>query len=118
MSPPPTDDAISDETANASLDERATPTRVRCMRVVFATGGVGQAVTLDTRPVVICRDPGDAERAITLPDRELSRRHAQVEPRGDGFASWGIVDLDSRNGTIVAGGPHAARGDPPAAVQR
>jgi len=103
MSPPPTDDAISDETANASLDERATPTRVRCMRVVFARGGAGQAVTLDTRPVVIGRDPGDVERAITLPDRELSRRHAQIEPRGDGCATWVVVDLDSRNGTIVAG---------------
>ena len=87
MSPPNDDGAISDETANASLDERATPTRVRCMRVVFARSGAGQAVTLDTRPVVIGRDPGDAERAITLPDRELSRRHAQVEPRGDACAS-------------------------------
>jgi DNA-binding NtrC family response regulator len=103
MSPPPPDDAISDETANASLDERAAPTRVRCLRVVFAHGGVGQAVTLDTRPVVIGRDPGAAERAIALPDRELSRRHALVEPRGDACASWVVVDLDSRNGTIVGG---------------
>ena len=36
-----------EETANPSLDERAAPTRVRCMRVVYARTGVGQAVSLD-----------------------------------------------------------------------
>ena len=33
-----------------------------------------------------------------LPDTEISTRHAQVEPVGDGV---GIRDLDSTNGTFV-----------------
>ena len=44
--------------------------------------------------VVIGREGSD----VVLPDNEMSGRHAQVEPVGDGI---GIRDLDSSNGTFV-----------------
>ena len=47
-----------------------------------------------TRVVVLGREGAD----VVLPDTDLSGRHAQVEPVGDGI---GIRDLDSTNGTFV-----------------
>ncbi|MDQ4095807.1 MAG: ATP-binding cassette domain-containing protein [Actinomycetota bacterium] len=45
-------------------------------------------------PVVIGREGAD----VVIADNEMSGRHAQVEPVGDGI---GIRDLDSTNGTYV-----------------
>ena len=39
---------------------------------------------------------------IVIPDPEVSRLHARLEKTGD---DWVIVDLESRNGTIVNGEP-------------
>jgi pSer/pThr/pTyr-binding forkhead associated (FHA) protein len=37
---------------------------------------------------------------ITIVDSNVSRRHAEIQPRGDGFV---VVDLESTNGTRVNG---------------
>jgi hypothetical protein len=47
--------------------------------------------------VVIGRSP---ECEITIVDSNVSRRHAEIQPRGDGFV---VVDLGSTNGTRVNG---------------
>jgi hypothetical protein len=52
---------------------------------------------LDEHPVVVGRSP-DCD--ITIVDSNVSRRHAEIQPRGDGFV---VVDLDSTNGTRVNG---------------
>ena len=57
----------------------------------------GQRVALKERPVVIGRL---AECDVVLGDPNVSRRHAEIRPRGDGFE---IVDLGSTNGTRVNG---------------
>lgn len=43
---------------------------------------------------------------ITLLDTNVSRRHAEIRPRGDGFV---VVDLGSTNGTRVNGVPVSER---------
>ena len=40
------------------------------------------------------------ECEITLVDANVSRRHAEIQPRGDGFV---LVDLGSTNGSRVNG---------------
>ena len=42
------------------------------------------------------------ESDIFLPDQWLSRHHAEIRRRGEG---WLIVDLDSKNGTLLTGQP-------------
>lgn len=48
-------------------------------------------------PVTIGRSP-DCD--VTLHDHLLSRRHCRLAPTDDG---WILIDLDSKNGTLVAG---------------
>jgi hypothetical protein len=57
----------------------------------------GDRFVLDDQPVVIGRLP---ECDITILDSNVSRRHAEVQPRGDRFF---VVDLGSTNGTRVNG---------------
>lgn len=45
---------------------------------------------------------------LTLPSRAASRRHAEVFPRGDG---WALRDLDSTNGTFLNDEPVRASRD-------
>jgi hypothetical protein len=52
---------------------------------------------LAAEPITVGRSP---ECDITIVDSNVSRRHAEIQPRGDGFV---IVDLDSTNGTRVNG---------------
>jgi hypothetical protein len=52
---------------------------------------------LSDHPVVIGRSP---ECDITIVDSNVSRRHAEVQPRGEAFV---VVDLGSTNGTRVNG---------------
>ncbi len=57
----------------------------------------GKVYRLEGSPVVLGRrDSCD----IVLPDESVSRRHARLEPRKDG---WLITDLNSSNGTFVNG---------------
>lgn len=69
-------------------------------------GGVGagslllptnQRIGLSEQPIVIGRAP---ECNIQLHDTNVSRRHAEIRPRGTGYA---IVDLNSTNGVRVNG---------------
>ena len=57
----------------------------------------GERYVLREQPVVIGRLP---ECDITLVDSNVSRRHAEIHPRGDGFV---VVDRGSTNGTRVNG---------------
>ncbi|HEY4397941.1 MAG TPA: DUF3662 and FHA domain-containing protein [Acidimicrobiia bacterium] len=57
----------------------------------------GRRVPLGDQPAVIGRLP---DCAVTLADAQVSRRHAEVRPLGEGFA---VADLGSMNGTTVNG---------------
>jgi hypothetical protein len=52
---------------------------------------------LAAEPITIGRSP-DCD--ITIVDSNVSRRHAEIQPRGDGFV---VIDLESTNGTRVNG---------------
>jgi pSer/pThr/pTyr-binding forkhead associated (FHA) protein len=56
-----------------------------------------QRIGLGEQPVVIGRAP---ECNIQLHDTNVSRRHAEIVPRGTGYA---LVDLNSTNGVRVNG---------------
>ena len=73
-------------------------------KMAEGSGGVGagslllptnQRIGLGEQPVVIGRAP---ECNIQLGDTNVSRRHAEIRPRGTGYA---IVDLGSTNGVRV-----------------
>src|SRR5438128_558173 len=49
------------------------------------------------RPMTIGRA---ADCDLVLDDHKLSRHHCRIEPEGD---SWAVVDLQSRNGTLING---------------
>ncbi len=57
----------------------------------------GRRVQLGDEPAVIGRLP---DCAVSLADTQVSRRHAEIRPAGDGFA---VADLGSMNGTTVNG---------------
>jgi hypothetical protein len=57
----------------------------------------GERYVLREGTVVVGRLP---ECDITVVDPNVSRRHAEIQPRGDGFV---VVDLGSTNGTRVNG---------------
>jgi len=57
----------------------------------------GDRVDLDDTVMTIGRHPASL---IVMEDPNVSRRHAEVRPRGDGFV---LVDLASTNGTRVNG---------------
>ena len=57
----------------------------------------GRRVQLRDQPAVIGRLP---DCAVSLADAQVSRRHAEVRPAGEGFA---VADLGSMNGTTVNG---------------
>lgn len=57
----------------------------------------GRRVQLEDQPAVIGRLP---DCAVSLADAQVSRRHAEIRPVGEGFA---VADLGSMNGTTVNG---------------
>jgi hypothetical protein len=57
----------------------------------------GERIELRDRPLTIGRL---SDSNLTLPDHNVSRRHAEVRPSGNGFS---VVDLGSTNGTMVNG---------------
>ena len=62
---------------------------------VISGPAAGKSLELDG-DVVIGRSDGD----LTIPDSEISRRHAAIRPTDGGVV---IEDLGSRNGTFVDG---------------
>lgn len=58
----------------------------------------GRMHALSPSRTIVGRQPGDGGLAIA--DPSVSRRHARLERDGDG---WLVVDLESTNGTLVAG---------------
>ena len=59
----------------------------------------GKTYPIRDRVVFIGRDPSNA---ITLPDKQVSRKHASISPHGSEFI---IEDLGSANGTMVNNHP-------------
>ena len=59
----------------------------------------GPPLEIDTDRVVVGRDPSCE---VVLDDKSVSRRHASIERRGDG---WAVVDQGSANGTFIDGEP-------------
>lgn len=67
-----------------------------CLVHIYPTGpGMGTRYTLGDNPVVLGRDD---DCHIHLADDSVSRKHACVQPEGDGY---GVLDLNSTNGTYV-----------------
>ena len=65
-------------------------------KLIIKTGErKGKAYPLTDRVIFIGRDPSNT---ITLPDRQVSRKHASISPQGTEFF---IEDLGSANGTLV-----------------
>jgi two-component system, cell cycle response regulator len=77
-------------------DRPVSNNREACLVYIYPTGpGIGTRHFLPESPVVIGRG---ADCEIFVDDFSVSRRHAQVEQRADGFYA---VDLQSTNGTFV-----------------
>ena len=67
-----------------------------CLVQIYPTGpGMGLRHRFNSRPVILGR--GD-DCEIFVQDHSVSRRHARVEPVGDGYVA---TDLGSTNGTFV-----------------
>src|SRR5690242_1638155 len=63
---------------------------------IYPTGpGMGTRYPLDDLPRLIGRSE---ECDLRIDDTSVSRRHARIEPRSDGYFA---VDLQSTNGTFV-----------------
>jgi pSer/pThr/pTyr-binding forkhead associated (FHA) protein len=60
----------------------------------------GQVYSLDSRPMIIGREPGSD--IVLDPESPASRRHAEILCES---GEWTIRDLDSRNGTLINGSP-------------
>src|SRR5436190_2186309 len=70
--------------------------RTACLVHIYPTGpGMGTRYTLSDKPLVVGRG-NDCE--IRINDHSVSRRHARIQPGGDGYYA---VDLQSTNGTYV-----------------
>ena len=95
-------------TIDLSVDERLRTGRFELTsRMQEGEGGAtanlvlptGQRLPLAERVVTVGRLP---ECDVSLPDPNVSRRHAEIRPSGEGFV---VVDLGSTNGTRVNGVP-------------
>ena len=91
--------------AEGRFDPGAVPTekslrsdrdRSQPLRLLPIDPGMPQ-VALVSSPVRVGRA---ADNDLVLPDPEVSRHHAQLEPDGQG---WRVIDLGSTNGTWVNG---------------
>jgi diguanylate cyclase (GGDEF)-like protein len=81
----------------SSVDKGPVVNRLpACLVCIYPTGpGMGTRYPLAEHEVVLGRG---AECTIPLDDAALSRRHARVQPKEDGYV---VTDLDSTNGTFV-----------------
>jgi hypothetical protein len=74
--------------------------RGRSGGVVTVSGGGINVTYVGQFPIVFGRD---AECTIALRDGGISRRHAELAPAGGGGGRFTVRDLESRNGTRLAG---------------
>jgi diguanylate cyclase (GGDEF)-like protein len=74
----------------------STTNQNACLIHIYPTGPkIGTRYALADCPVVLGRD---TECGICIPDHSVSRRHARIHPRCDGYYA---EDLNSTNGTYV-----------------
>lgn len=107
-------DALAAETRDGpssllSDAEEETATAFKPAPVRPAAGGAASVVTIGERvgsgaKLIVGRD---AEAGLPLLEMSVSRAHAEIEARADGFA---VRDLGSSNGTQVNGRPAPAGG--------
>ena len=62
---------------------------------IYPVSGIEQPLQLPDEPLLIGRD---VNCSLTLSDDSVSRRHALIEPNGDGHL---VADLGSTNGTYI-----------------
>lgn len=88
----------ADAVSNAATAPRKSDIKVNWL---IGIGGCvdGQAFLVGHRMVTIGRNPTNF---IQVTDEEASRTHTQITPR-DGFLQ--VVDMNSRNGTLIDGKP-------------
>jgi diguanylate cyclase (GGDEF)-like protein len=89
------------QTRHANLNRRpASHCRDACLVKIYPPGpGMGERFVLGEAPVVIGRGKGCD---IRLDDHSVSRNHARVDPKIDGYVA---VDLQSTNGTFINDAP-------------
>lgn len=87
------------KTRVTSLDELNSPKNEGqdCLVVIYAADPrvFGKRHVLESEPVLLGRG---AENTIVLEGDSISRRHARIEPRGNGYV---LVDQGSTNGSYV-----------------
>lgn len=87
------------KTRVTSLDEMSSPEKEGqdCLVVIYAADPrvFGKRHVLESEPVLLGRG---AENTIVLEGDSISRRHARIEPRGNGYV---LVDQGSTNGSYV-----------------
>lgn len=92
----------SEQTAEIELPPETTQRIVGAGLVLIhpRCATLGSRFPIQTTPVVIGRDPSSP---IHIPDESVSRRHARIDIGPDG--NYYIIDLGSRNGTVVNNTP-------------
>lgn len=80
------------------LSQLADGKRRSACVVALSGTRLGRIYTIEHAPIAVGRSP---DCAVHLPEEGVSRRHAEVEWRGNEV--W-LVDLNSTNGTFVNGG--------------
>ena len=90
---------MDDETkilVSAPKQSSASAGRNACLVHIYPAGpALGTRYPLKETPLIIGREEGCQ---ICINDESVSRRHARLEPLGEGH---GVVDLQSTNGTYV-----------------
>jgi diguanylate cyclase (GGDEF)-like protein len=70
------------------------------MKIVLLNGPEKRVVPLAEGAVTIGRDP---DNSLTIDGADVSRRHCRIE--SDGAGAWRVIDLGSKNGTLLNGKP-------------
>src|SRR4030065_1452158 len=91
--------AESKKNSTKALSDRAQrPVILKKVRIVVCTGKDERKEVLLQKPVVTIGTLGDSDLALT--DPTVSRNHAVVEEKADGYL---LRDLGSTNGTFLDG---------------